>query len=516
MEQTNEEVYKNRNLILVNVVLLTFMSTLDSSIVNVALPKMSQLLGVSAQAIAWIVSVYLLVIVGTILIFGRLGDIIGKSRVFLYGVLGFTIGSLLCGMSNSFFMLVISRAIQGLGAAAAMATNQGIITQVFPASERGKALGITGTFVALGSMAGPPVGGFIVNSFRWEYIFLINVPIGALVYMMGLKILPRSKGTSGESFDIKGSVLFIISISALFLSLILGEDAGYENPLIIGGFVLFFAAFALFIWLERRTEVPLLQLKLFQNGLFSLSIFCSFISFVAISGSTIILPFYLQNTLQYSPAFTGLILMVSPIILAVVAPFSGQMSDKIGSEFLTFLGLTVTGAGLYLMSTLTQNSSIWILIVYITVMSVGNGLFQSPNNSLTMSTAPKNMLGISGSVNALIRNMGMISGISISVLLLYSRMSHKIGYRVSDYVVGRDDVFIYGMKGVYLMAALVCAIGALLTAFRLYNQTKRPGLTEVRKESGGMERAYAGELNHDMNMMSVPEEVVSAEAQRGD
>ncbi|WP_313153288.1 MFS transporter, partial [Lacrimispora sp.] len=127
MEQTNEEIYKNRNLILVNVVLLTFMSTLDSSIVNVALPKMSRLLSVSAEAIAWVVSVYLLVIVGTILIFGRLGDIVGKTQVFLYGVLGFTIGSLMCGISGSFFMLIVSRAIQALGAAAAMASNQGII-----------------------------------------------------------------------------------------------------------------------------------------------------------------------------------------------------------------------------------------------------------------------------------------------------------------------------------------------------------------------------------------------------
>ncbi len=514
MEQTSEEIYKNRNLILVNVVLLTFMSTLDSSIVNVALPKMARLLSVSAEAIAWVVSVYLLVIVGAILIFGRLGDIVGKTRVFLYGVLGFTIGSLMCGMSGSFFMLIISRAVQALGAAAAMATNQGIITQVFPASERGKALGITGTFVALGSMAGPPVGGFIVNSFNWEYIFLINVPIGLAVYLLGLKILPRSKSTSGEAFDIKGSLLFVISITALFLSLILGEGSGYGNPFILGGFALFLVTFVLFIQLERKTEVPLLQLKLFQNRLFSLSIFCSFISFVAISGSTIVLPFYLQNTLKYSPAFTGIILMASPIILAVVAPVSGHLSDKIGSEFLTFLGLVITGAGLYLMSTLTQNSPVWILMAYIGIMSVGNGLFQSPNNSLTMSTAPKNMLGISGSVNALIRNMGMISGISIAVLLLYGRMSHKIGYHVSDYVQGRDDVFIYGMKGVYMTAALICAAGALLTAFRLYNQRKRAVLFETGQEASEIGRVYEGKMSGGVNMMSMPERAVTREDQR--
>jgi EmrB/QacA subfamily drug resistance transporter len=470
MEQTNEEVYKNRMLILVNVVLLTFMATLDSSIVNVALPQMSQLLSVSSEAIAWVVTVYLLVVVGTILIFGRLGDIFGKTRIFLYGVLVFTVGSFLCGISQNFMQLIISRVIQALGAAAAMGTNQGIITQVFPVHERGKALGISGTSVALGSMAGPPLGGFIIHSFAWEYIFLINVPIGIFVYILGIKILPKTKKSTAEPFDTKGAILFCVSIASLFLSLILGNDYGYSNPAILGGMILFLVSFILFLMLEKKTPVPLLPLKLFQNSLFSISIFCAFLSFVAISSSTIILPFYLQNTLKYSPAVTGVILMVSPVILAVVAPASGHLSDKIGSEILTFIGLMLTGTGLGLMSTLTETSDIKILIVYLAIMSVGNGLFQSPNNSLTMSTAPKNMLGISGSVNALIRNLGMISGVSFAVLILYSRMSAKIGYDVSNYIEGRDDVFIYGMKGVYITAALICGIGALFTAIRLYGR----------------------------------------------
>ena len=239
MEQTNEKVYKNRMLILINVVLLTLMATLDSSIVNVALPQMSELLHVSSEAIAWVVTIYLLVVVGTILIFGRLGDIFGKTRIFLYGVLVFTAGSLLCGISHSFLQLIISRGIQALGAAAAMGTNQGIITQVFPANERGKALGISGTAVALGSMAGPPLGGFI-HSFAWEYIFLINVPIGILVYFLGMRILPRSKKATQQPFDKKGSVLFLFLFVSLFLSLTFGKNYGYTNPLIVGGFLFSF------------------------------------------------------------------------------------------------------------------------------------------------------------------------------------------------------------------------------------------------------------------------------------
>ncbi|WP_026892461.1 MFS transporter [Lacrimispora aerotolerans] len=482
MEQTNEKVYKNRMLILINVVLLTFMATLDSSIVNVALPQMSELLSVSSEAIAWVVTIYLLVVVGTILIFGRLGDFLGKTRIFLYGVLVFTAGSLLCGISHSFMQLIISRGIQALGAAAAMGTNQGIITQVFPVNERGKALGISGTAVALGSMAGPPLGGFIIHSFAWEYIFLINVPIGIIVYILGIKILPRSKKAAGQPFDRRGSVLFFFSIASLFFSLIMGRNYGYGSPLILGGFFFFLVSFLLFLYLESRTEVPLLPLSLFRNSLFSISILCAFLSFVALSSATIILPFYLQDTLKYSPAFTGIILMVSPVILAVVAPLSGYLSDKIGSEILTFAGLSLTGIGLCLMSTLTERTEISVLVVYLAVMSVGNGLFQSPNNSITMSTAPKNMLGICGSVNALIRNLGLISGVTFAVIILYSRMSHLVGYDVSDYIKGRDDVFIYGMRSVYLLAAAVCGIGAFLTAVRLFNQ-KRKRNTSVNLET---------------------------------
>lgn len=474
MEQTSDKIYKNRMLILFNVVLMTFMATLDSSIVNVALPKMSEKLSVSTESIAWIVSSYLIVIAGSILIFGRLGDLKGKTRVFNYGIIVFTFGSLLCGITSSFLLLIIARAIQAIGAAATMATNQGIITQVFPSNERGKALGISGTFVALGSMAGPPIGGFIVASLSWNYIFLINVPIGIFVFLLGLKILPKSeKSRTKERLDTKGAALFAVSIVALFYSLIMGEEYGYDSPSIISGFIISIITFIVFIMVERRTEIPLLQLKLFKNKLFSLSIFCAFISFVAISSSTIIQPFYLQSTMKYSPAFTGLIMIVYPLVMAVVAPASGNLSDKIGSEILTFFGLTINSIGLFLMSTLNQYSSLYTLIIYVVIMSIGNGLFQSPNTSLIMSNAPKNMLGISGSVNALIRNLGMLFGISLSILILYSRMSSKIGYNVSSYVAGRDDVFIYGMKGAYIAATAICALGALLTAFRLFNKRSR-------------------------------------------
>lgn len=473
MEKTEEKIYKNRWLILFNVVMMTFMSCLDSSIINVALPVMSKQLSVSMAEIEWVVTSYLIVISSSILIFGRLGDIKGKTKIFKFGIILFTLGSLLCGISINLPMLVISRCVQAIGAAGAMATNQGIIAQVFPVNERGRALGITGTFVALGTMIGPPLGGFIVSVVSWKYIFLINLPIGLITFIIGIRILPSSQKAVDEKLDIKGALLFATSIVILFASLIQGHTMGYKNPIILGGFIVSIIAMILFIVVERRTEMPMLQLSIFNNKLFSLSIFCGFTSFIAIAASNIIQPFYLQDVIKMSPSVTGLLMMVYPIILSVVAPISGYLSDKIGSEFLTFLGLSLTSVGLFLMSTLSANSSVWTLVIFIAVMSLGNGLFQSPNNSLIMSTVPKNKLGIAGSVNALVRNLGMVVGVSLATTLLYNRMSEKIGYHVVSYVQGREEVFVYGMKYVYITAGGICVLGAILTAIRLYNRKIR-------------------------------------------
>lgn len=469
MENTDDnKIHKKRWIILLTTVLLTFMSTLDSSIVNVALPVMSEKLSVSMASIEWVVTSYLIIIVGTILIFGRLADIKGKTTIFKLGIIIFTIGSLSCGLSNSLIMLVFSRVLQAIGAAGTMSTSQGIITHVFPSNERGRALGLNGTFVALGSMIGPPVGGIIVSILSWQYIFLINVPIGILAFIFAMRTLPKSETNLNEKLDIKGGVLFGLTMVLLFGALTLGKEIGYDNKAIIISFIIAIVLFILFIIVERKMDEPLLKLEIFNNSLFSLSVFCAFISFVAISCSNIILPFYLQYVMKLSPSFTGILMMVSPIILSIVAPMSGYISDKIGSEVLTFLGLIGTSLGLFLISTLNQYSHLGALIAFIAIMTLGNGMFQSPNNSLVMSTVDKSNLGIAGSINALVRNLGMVFGISLSTTLLYNRMSSKIGYHVTGYVSGRDDVFVYGMQYVYIAAAIICTIGAALTAYRLY------------------------------------------------
>lgn len=467
--------------ILMTVLPMTFMATLDSSIVNVALPTMAKSLNTTMAGIEWVVTSYLITICAVILLFGRLGDIIGKSKVFKIGIGVFTLGSLLCGFSNTLLMLILSRIIQAVGAAAAMATNQGIITETFPSTERGKALGMTGTAVALGTMVGPTLGGFIVSLADWKYIFLINIPIGIIVYIAIIKILNFNKVKENVSFDVKGAILFMISIALLFTSISFGQNLGYTNPIIIGELLIAVLLFFIFIKIEQKIENPMLDTSIFKNKLFSLSIFCGFISFVSIGAINIILPFYYQDVLGLTPSSAGLMMTVSPIILAIIAPISGAFSDKVGSEKISAIGLSILSLGIFSLIIFTEYTPLIIVAILVGLLSLGSGIFQSPNNSLIMSTVPKTKLGIAGSVNGLIRNLGITSGISLSTSILYSKMSGKIGYKVSGYVEGRADVFIYAMRFVFVAIGFICIVGAVLSILRVVN--KKP------KENGQVHKA---------------------------
>lgn len=480
MNSIENKIYDKRWIMLFSIVIFSFMSTLDGSIVNVALPVISYKLSVSMASIQWAVTSYLMIILGTILVFGRIADIKGKTTVFKLGVLIFTIGSFLCGFADSLIVLVLSRCIQAIGAAGVMATCQGLITQIFPSNERGRALGINGTFVALGSVVGPPLGGIIVSILSWRYIFLINVPIGILAFAFAIRILPKGNNKNlNEGFDKKGAVLFGIIMILLFGSLTLGANIGYDNKGIILSIIVSISLFILFIRAEQKIPSPLIKLGIFNNCLFSLSLFCSFISYGVMSCLNIILPFYLQYVMKLTPSTAGILMMASPLILSIIAPMSGYISDKIGSEVLTLFGLIGTSLGVFFMTFLNQYSNLGEIIIFISIISIGNGIFQSPNNSLTMSAVNKKYLGIAGSINSLVRNLGMIFGISLSTTFLYSRMSSKIGYHVTGYINGRDDVFVYGMQCVYIAASIICMGGALLTAYRLYNKHEEKKLSDI-------------------------------------
>ncbi|KZL89504.1 MFS transporter [Clostridium magnum] len=466
--------YENRWHILPVILLGPLMATLDSSIVNVALPDMSQKLSVGINTIQWVVTSYLIAISALILIFGRIADIIGKAKIFQYGFVIFSVGSLLCGFSKNVGFLIFSRIIQAVGASMTMSSNQGLIAAIFPPNERGKALGLSATTVAIGTMMGPPLGGIMVEIFNWETIFWINVPIGIGAFFLGRKMLPKEeRKESKDSFDLKGAILFMSFVVSLFWAMLSGEKLGWMNKYIIVSFIVAVASFFSFYFVETKEKSPMLDFSMFDNKIFNVSIFCAFVSFMVIFCYNIINPFYLQYIMNISPAKAGILMIVYPISAGIIASMSGDISDRLGSEITTFWGLLVTTIGLVLLSFLNTSSTYIDIVTKIAILGFGNGLFQSPNNTIVMSLVPKNKLGITGSINALVRNMGMVFGIAFSVALLYNRMSHSIGYRVVNFVPGRPDVFIYAMKFVYLSAASICIIGIILTFLRIMEKRKR-------------------------------------------
>ncbi|WP_168119638.1 MFS transporter [Paenibacillus sp. HB172176] len=470
--QENAAVQKKRWIILIVLNLFTFMATLDASIVNIALPEIVKQLGLPVAKVEWVTTGYLMAICAVILFFGKLGDMAGKIRVYKIGMAVFIVGSLLCGLSASLPLLIASRIVQAIGAAMTMANSQGIVTDIFPSTERGRAIGIIGTFVSLGSIAGPSLGGIIVAGLGWPYIFLVNVPVGLIAIVLGWKVLPKDLIRTKAVIDVPGSSLFAVFIIALLGGLLLGQQYGYGNSGILAMLSLSVISFTAFILVELRLRHPVLQLSLFKNALFSLSIFCAFLVFVSNFCFNIIAPFYAQNMLNLSPSSAGFLLMLFPIAMVVVAPISGALSDKIGSEALTFAGLLVMVVAQFGLARLHEGSAIALVGVWIAMLGIGTALFQPPNNSLIMSNAPRAQLGSAGSANSLVRNVGMVVGITVATTILFGVMSREAGYRVTDLIPGRPDIFLSGMHVVFMTSSGICLVSAVLTGWRMISMKR--------------------------------------------
>ena len=465
----------NMWLILIATCLFTFMSTLDGSIVNIAMPTMSKDLAISMNEAEWIVSVYMITICCLLIFWGRISDTIGKIKIFKIGTLIFILGSLFCGISSTLEMLLISRIIQATGASMTMATNYGIITENFPPEMRGRSLGVLGSFVSLGSIAGPGIGGVIIQKYTWHYIFLINIPIGIFAFVLGYFVFPKSKKKDIPlNLDYLGFILFDMFIISLFMGIFIGQVIGFTKLSIIILFIIAVCSFVGFIFREKRANNPLIDLTIFNNKSFSVGLTCAVLIFSSNLFMNTLLPFYLQDTLKLSSLMSGFILMCVPIAMVIVAPISGALSDKIGAKGLTFFGLFIVSTSQLLFILIGLKTTISYLVILTLLAGTGVALFQSPNNSIIMSSVEHNHLGIAGSINSLARNIGMVTGLSLSTTILYSSMTQKAGYKVNGYINGRDDLFLYGMHIAFLVSFSLCFIAFIITGIRLYRKKSIP------------------------------------------
>lgn len=442
---------------------MTFMEVLDGTIVNVALPTMQVELGVEATEVQLVASVFLVVTCAFLLVFGRLGDMLGKVRIFQTGVVLFTAGSALCALSTTLPVLVAARAVQALGVACSLANNQGIITELF-AESRGRALGLVATFTALGAMAGPTVGGVLVSMFPWESIFVINIPIGILSFAIGAFALPNRRPVEKHALDVPGALLVVPAILLVFAAITLMEDGA--GPLEFGMLAGGLALVAAFIAVERRVPEPLVQLRVFRNASFDIDLIAMVLVFLGLSGVTIIMPFYLQSALGLEPGVAGLVMACYPLVNATIGTLSGALSDRIGCIKPTLAGQVVFALGLLGLSTLALDTPIARIVPMLMFTSLGSAMFQSPNNSLIMGHAEPEMLGFVGSLGNLMRYLGQSLGITISTGVLYGTMSAEAGYRVSSFVADRPELFMRGLATVFHLLAALVAVALVISLVR--------------------------------------------------
>ncbi len=459
--------YSGRYSILAAIMLGSIMGPIDASIVNTVLPTIAEYFGVELSVAQWVPMIYLLVISSLLLFYGRLGDILGYKRVYLTGLAGFTIASAICGLSYflpTIHWLVAFRAIQGLAAGMMMSVSYAIITASFPATERGKGLGINAISVSAGLAIGPSLGGFVTYSLGWPFVFLINVPIGIAGFFWTRRILPELKGQPGK-IDIGGAMTSFISLLSFLLFVNYSQGSGLSFATSIMLLVAVLAAIS-FLWIERRADPPMLNLSLFRNLTFSFANISALLNFMSQYVMVFLTPFYLQRLLNYAPNSVGLTMTSFPLAVIAVAPFSGSLSDRIGTRPLACFGAAMCALALFLMSQLPPSATSLDVTWRLAVFGLGTGIFQSPNNSAVMGSSPRPQLGIASAILSTVRNVGMVFGIATGGAVLYALVSPIILEQPS--LVGEEAAeFLFGLRYAYIAGAILTGIAAVTSLVRV-------------------------------------------------
>jgi len=461
--------YSRKWWVLLSVAMGIFLSTIDSSIVNVALPTLEENLDAGFATVQWVVVAYLLVVTSLMLGVARLGDMIGKKRIYQTGMVVFTIGSLLCGIAPSVGLLIAFRVIQGVGAVMMQALGMAIVTEAFPRTERGRALGIMGTVVSLGISIGPTLGGLIIGTIGWRAIFFVNLPVGIVGLTLVRRHVPDWRPPGGQRFDVLGAALMLMALLALALGLTFGPEQGWSSRPILAALIGAAMVMAIFLWVEAHLDQPMVDLSLFRDPLFSISLLTGFLVFMVIAGM-FVLPFYLERVKGYDPQHVGLFLTVVPAALGLTAPIAGSLSDRYGSRGISLIGLVVVVAACLGVSTLDEQTSTLGYIVRLLPVGLGAGLFQSPNNSAIMGAAPRERLGVASGLLALSRTFGQVTGLPLIGAVFASRV-----YAVVTLAPGTDAseappwAIVEGVRAAFLAGAALVAFGVVLAviAFRL-------------------------------------------------
>jgi len=427
------------------------------SSINIALPAIGSEFSMDAISLSWVVSAYLLASAVFLLPIGRVADIYGRKKILLLGIIIFTVFSFLLAIATSSALIIALRALQGLGSAMIFGTGVAILTSAFPARERGRALGINVASVYLGLSLGPFLGGILTESFGWRSIFLINVPLGLIVIFM---ILWKLKGewaeAQGEKFDFTGSIIYGISLISFMYGLSILPDLSAVWFLAIG--VLCLLAF---IWWEMKSSSPILNLNLIRrNMVFAFSNIAALINYSATFAVAFLLSLYLQYTQGMSAQTAGIILIAQPIVMAIVSPLAGRLSDKIQPRIIASLGMALTAAGLLYFSFIDADTTIAVIILGLVIVGLGLALFSSPNTNAIMSSVENKYYGVSSAILSTMRMVGNILSMGI-VTVLFAVFIGRVEITPEYYAP-----FLDSMKVTFVVFAVLCFLGIFASLAR--------------------------------------------------
>jgi EmrB/QacA subfamily drug resistance transporter len=435
----------------------SFLTPFTISSVNIALPSIEREFQINALLLSWIATSYILSAAIFLLPFGKIADIYGRKKIFRYGIIIFTLSSLIAAFSYSAGMLIFSRIIQGVGSAMVFATGIAIISSVFPPEERGKALGITVAAVYSGLSCGPFFGGLLTQHFTWRSIFVVNVPLGIIIIIL---ILFKLKGewadAKGEDFDIKGSIVYGLSLIAMMCGVTFLPD--------LSGFLLITTGFLglfLFYKLEKSLRYPVFDMNLFgTNRVFAFSCFAALINYSATFSVTFLTSLFLQYIKGLSPRDAGIVLISQPVIMALFSPLAGRLSDKIEPRIIASIGMAITASGLIILSMIQESTGIALIVACLMLLGFGFALFSSPNINAIMGSVEKRFYGIaSGSVGTM-RLLGQMLSMGI-VTLIFALLIGPV-LITGEY----HPVFIKSFRTALMIFSILCIGGIFLSLSR--------------------------------------------------
>ncbi|WP_255435318.1 MFS transporter [Rhodoferax sp. BLA1] len=443
--------------VLLSLSMAMLLSSLGTSITNVALPTLAQVFGVSFQAVQWVVLAYLLAITSLIVGAGRLGDMVGRRRLLLVGIGLFTVASSLCAAAPTLWLLITARAVQGLGAAILMALTMALVGEAVPKEKTGSAMGLLGTMSAVGTALGPTLGGVLIGSWGWQAIFWVNVPLGVLTFFLARRYLPMDRSgpkPTWASFDGPGTLLLALTLVAYALAMTLGRGSfSWLNAALLLATA---TGAGVFVWMEKRAASPLIRWAMFSNPVLSAGFAMSALVTTVVMATLVVGPFYLSGALQLDASRVGLVMSTGPVVAALTGVPAGRIVDRLGAHTMSLCGLAAMLVGATLLGLLPMAWGVAGYVLPLIVVTAGYALFQAANNTAVVRDVQADRRGVVSGLLGLSRNLGLITGASVMGAVFVA------GSGATEITTAQPEEMAAGLHATFAVAA-----GLLLVALAL-------------------------------------------------